>query len=442
MAWCIAALHYRITGGIKLVGAIVGIFIVAYAAVALEHPIRINKGASALVGAGLLWTVYATVSGDPAVVGEQLNHSVTSTARIVFFLIGAMTIVEVIDAHSGFEVITSQIRTKQTTLMWIVCFVTFFLSAVLDNLTTTIVMISLMKKLSGSQRDRLFFAAMIVIAANAGGAWSVIGDVTTTMLWIGGQITPLPIIKGVFLPSVINLLLPLFVVTYLVKGKAIISPRSHESSSMPISLFDRNLMFYLGLGLLVAVPAFKTITHLPPFMGILFALGILWATGELLHREKEPDEKKSLTLAHALKQIDMASIVFFIGILLAVATLEHTHVLEMLAKWLDQSVGRQDVIVVLLGLLSAIVDNVPLVAASMGMYSLAQYPTDSFLWEFITYCAGTGGSILIIGSAAGVAAMGLENIHFFWYVKRISGLALLGYLGGAAVYLVQYRMLH
>jgi Na+/H+ antiporter NhaD/arsenite permease-like protein len=245
----------------------------------------------------------------------------------------------------------------------------------------------------------------------------------------------------VFLPSLVNLLLPLFVVTFLLKGKAIIPPSNPESSDMPVSHFERNLIFYLGLGLLVAVPAFKTITHLPPFMGILFALGILWAVGELLHREKEPDEKKPLTLVHALKQIDMASIVFFIGIPLAVATLEHTHVLKMLAKWLDQSVGRQDVIVVLLGLLSAIVDNVPLVAASMGMYSLVQYPTDSFLWEFIAYCAGTGGSILIIGSAAGVAAMGLEKIHFFWYVKRISGLALLGYLGSAAVYIVQYGML-
>jgi Na+/H+ antiporter NhaD/arsenite permease-like protein len=426
-----------------LVSAIVAIFVVAYAAIALEHPLKINKGATALLGAGLLWTVYAVFGGDHALIGKQLNESVASTAQIVFFLIGAMTIVEVIDAHNGFEVITSRIRTtKQTTLMWIICFVTFFLSAVLDNLTTTIVMISLMKKLSGNQGDRLFFAAMIVIAANAGGAWSVIGDVTTTMLWIGGQITPLPIIKAVLLPSLINLLLPLLVVTYLLKGKAIAPPSDSESSVRTVHLFERNLIFYLGLGLLIAVPAFKTITHLPPFMGILFALGILWAVGELLHREKESDEKKPLTLVHALRQIDMASIVFFIGILLAVATLEHTHVLEMLAKWLDQSVGRQDVIVVLLGLLSAIVDNVPLVAASVGMYSLAQYPADSFLWEFIAYCAGTGGSILIIGSAAGVAAMGLEKIHFFWYVRRISGLALLGYLGGAAVFILQYRLLH
>ena len=429
-------------GGKTLLGAIVVIFIVAYAVIALEHPIRINKGASALLGAGLLWTVYATLSGDHTLVEQQLNDSVAITARIVFFLIGAMTIVEVIDAHNGFEVITSRIRTnKQVTLMWIICFVTFFLSAVLDNLTTAIVMVSLMKKLSGSQRDRLFFAAMIVIAANAGGAWSPVGDVTTTMLWIGGQITPLSIIQAVFLPALVNLLIPLVVVSYLLKGKEVSPPHNHESTPRRTNLFERNLMFYLGVGLLIAVPAFKTITHLPPFMGILFGLGILWAAGELLHRDKEPDEKTPLTLAHALKQIDLASIVFFIGILLAVATLEHTHVLEMLAKWLDQHVGRQDAIVLLLGLLSAIVDNVPLVAASMGMYNLAQYPTDSFLWEFIAYCAGTGGSILIIGSAAGVAAMGLEQIHFFWYVKRISGLALLGYLCGAAVYIVQYGLL-
>ena len=426
-----------------MLGAIVIIFIVAYAAIALEHPIKINKGAPALLGAGLLWTVYATFTGDHELVGRQIDASVTTTARIAFFLIGAMTIVEVIDAHNGFEVVTSLIRTKKKiTLMWVVCFVTFFLSAVLDNLTTTIVMISLMKKLSGSQNDRLFFAAMIVIAANAGGAWSPIGDVTTTMLWIGGRVTPLSIIKSLFLPSLVNLLIPLIVVSYVLKAKDIAPPRNRESTTGRTSRFERNLIFFLGLGLLVAVPAFKTVTHLPPFMGMLFGLGILWAAGELLHRGKEPDEKKPLTLAHALTQIDMAVIVFFLGILMAVATLEHAHILETLAQWLDRHVGRQDAIVMLLGLLSAIVDNVPLVAASMAMYNLAQYPTDSFLWEFIAYCAGTGGSILIIGSAAGVAAMGLEQIHFFWYVKRISGLALLGYFGGAAVYFVQHGLLY
>jgi Na+/H+ antiporter NhaD/arsenite permease-like protein len=433
----------RLQGGPDLLSAIVAIFVIAYAAIALEHPIKINKSASALIGAGLLWTVYALLSGDPSLVEQQLDESVSSTAQIVFFLIGAMTIVEVIDAHNGFEVITSLIRTrKQVTLMWLVGFVTFFLSAILDNLTTTIVMISLMRKLLGNPHDRLFFAAMIVIAANAGGAWSAIGDVTTTMLWIGGQITPLAIIKGVFLASLANLVVPLFFVSYLVRGKVIVAPRERKSELLRANIFERNLTFYLGLGILVAVPVFKTLTHLPPFMGILFGLGILWMVGELVHRRKEEDEKKHLTLVHALKRIDMSSIVFFIGILLAVAALERTHLLEMLAKWLDVNVGRQDAIVIMLGLLSAIIDNVPLVAASMGMYSLGQYPADSFLWEFVAYCAGTGGSILIIGSAAGVAAMGLERIHFFWYVRRISGLALLGYFAGVAAYMVQYTLLH
>jgi len=426
-----------------LLAAIVTIFVIAYAAIALEQPIKVNKSASALVGAGLLWTVYALSSGDYALIDQQLDASVSSIAQIVFFLIGAMTIVEVIDAHNGFEVITSLIRTrKQVTLMWLIGLVTFFLSAVLDNLTTTIVMISLMRKLLGDPSDRLFFAAMIVIAANAGGAWSAIGDVTTTMLWIGGRITPLAIVKGVFLASLINLVVPLFVVSILLRGREIIPPSGQERELSQTSAFQRNLTFYLGLGILVLVPAFKTITHLPPFMGILFGLGILWMVGELIHWDKEEDVKKRLTLVQALTRIDMSLIVFFIGILFAVAALEHARVLEILAKWLDTNVGRQDVIVVMLGLLSAVVDNVPLVAASMGMYDLSQYPADSFLWEFVAYCAGTGGSILIIGSASGVAAMGLEKIHFFWYVRRISGLALLGYFGGIAAYIVQYRLLH
>ncbi len=427
-----------------MLGAIIAIFVIAYAAIALEHPIKVNKSASALVAAGLLWTVYAALSGDHALIDRQLNESVSSTAQIVFFLIGAMTIVEVIDAHNGFEVITSLIRTrKQVTLIWLVGFITFFLSAVLDNLTTTIVMISLMRKLLGNPGDRLLFASMIVIAANAGGAWSAIGDVTTTMLWIGGQITPLAIIKGVFLASLINLAIPLVVVSYLLRGREVVAPPNEPNGELfRTSIFERNLIFYLSLGILILVPAFKTVTHLPPFMGILFGLGILWLVGELIHRRKEENEKAHLSLVSALKRIDMSSIVFFIGILLAVAALEHARILEMLAKWLDANIGRQDAIVIMLGLLSAVVDNVPLVAASMGMYSLARYPPDSFLWEFIAYCAGTGGSILIIGSAAGVAAMGLEKIHFFWYVKRISGLALLGYLGGAAVYVVQYKLLH
>lgn len=411
------------------------IFIVTYAAIAFEHPIKVNKSASALIGAGLLWTIYAYFTGH---VGEQLNETLSSVAQIVFFLMGAMTIVEVVDAHDGFDVITSKIKTKSmVALLWLIGFVTFFLSAVLDNLTTTIVMLSVSRRLLAQREDKLFTAGIIVIAANAGGAWSPIGDVTTTMLWIGGQITALAIIKGVFIPSLLNMLIPLAVVSYLNRGKRIVSPERQADNGglYRTTTFERNFMFYAGIGMLCAVPVFKALTHLPPFMGILFALGILWFAGELIHGKKEETDKEYLTLASALQRIDMSSLVFFIGILLAVATLEHSHILSALAQWLDQTVSNQALIVSIFGLVSAIIDNVPLVAASMGMYSLAQYPADSFIWEFIAYAAGTGGSILIIGSAAGVAAMGIEKIEFFWYLRKISLLALLGYAGGAASYI-------
>ncbi|MHB8879878.1 MAG: sodium:proton antiporter NhaD [Thermodesulfovibrionales bacterium] len=412
------------------------VFVIAYAAIALEHPLKVNKSAPALVGAGLLWTIYAVFTGH---VTEQLNETLSATAQIVFFLMGAMTIVEVVDAHDGFDVITDKIKTtKMTTLLWLVGFVTFFLSAVLDNLTTTIVMLSLIRKLLGQKEDRLFFAGIIVIAANAGGAWSPIGDVTTTMLWIGGQITALAIIKGVFIPSVVNMVVPLAVISYKLRGKAVLTPeRSSESNGKyETTSFERSFMFFAGIGILCAVPVFKTLTHLPPFMGILFGLGLLWLAGELIHRNKEDGDKQHLTLVAALTRIDMSSLVFFIGILLAVATLEHTHILTSLAQWLDKMVGNQAIIVSIFGLVSAIVDNVPLVAASMGMYSLTQFPPDSFLWEFLAYAAGTGGSILIIGSAAGVAAMGIEKIEFFWYVRKISFFALIGYIGGAVAYVL------
>ena len=424
--------------------AIIIVFIIAYAAIALEHPLSINKSASALLGAGRLWTIYAVAMNNPELVGEQLGESLIGTAQIVFFLMGAMTIVEVVDAHNGFDVITSRIRTTRLpSLMWLVGFVTFFLSAVLDNLTTTIVMISLMQKLLAKHDERLFFAGLIVIAANAGGAWTPIGDVTTTMLWIGGQITTLAIMKGVFVPAMVNMLVPLSVVAYMQRGRMVVPPQGAGSrQKTDTTAFERNLMFFMGVGILIAVPVFKTLTHLPPFMGIMFGLGLLWLTGDLIHGNKDEHVRKPLTLVHALSRIDLSSLVFFIGILLSVATLEHTHILAALAQWLDASVGRLDVIVILIGLVSAVVDNVPIVAASMGMYSLEQYPADHFLWEFMAYAAGTGGSILIIGSAAGVAAMGLEKIHFFWYVKRISALALLGYVAGAGVYLVQYALTH
>ena len=417
------------------------IFVIAYAAIAFEHPLKINKSVPALIGAGLLWTIYAISAGH---VAEQLNETLSSTAQIIFFLMGAMAIVEVIDAHDGFEVITSRIHTRShRVLLWMIAFVTFFLSAILDNLTTTIVMISLTRRLLPRQQDRLLFAGMIVIAANAGGAWTPIGDVTTTMLWIGGRISSLNIIKALIVPSLINLIVPLAVISWFIKGE-IAAPAVTDASESrgKASLRERNVMFLLGIGTLVAVPVFKTITHLPPYIGILFGLGILWCVGELLHHEKTDEEKEPLTLVRALKRIDMSAIVFFLGILLAVASLESTGQLGALAQWLEKVVGNQTIIILITGLVSAVIDNVPLVAASMGMYPIATYPQDHFLWEFLAYCAGTGGSILIIGSAAGVAAMGLERITFFWYVRKISGLAFLGYIAGALTYIAQYKLLH
>lgn len=417
------------------------IFLVAYALIAFEHPIRINKTATSLIAAGLLWSTYAILSGDHEAVSENLNESLATTAQIVFFLMGAMTIVEVVDAHNGFDVITSKITTQRlSTLIWMIGLVTFFLSALLDNLTTTIVMISLTKKLISDDHDRLFFAGMIVVAANAGGAWSPIGDVTTTMLWIGGQITTLGIIKAVFIPSLANLAVPLLITVYMLRGKQLIPAQTSPGDQHAVTTdFEKKLMFFMGIGCLASVPLFKTVTHLPPFVGMIFGLGILWVVGELVHRSKQEQERAPLTLVHALTRIDMASLLFFIGILLSVATLEHTHILSTLAAWLETHIGQIDIVVMIIGLVSAIVDNVPLVAASIGMFSLAEHPPDSFLWQFMAYCAGTGGSILIIGSAAGVAAMGLEKIQFFWYARHIGVLALIGYVAGALVYLLQAR---
>ena len=421
---------------------LIAVFLITYSAIALEHPLKINKSASALLGAGVLWAIYAVFSTDSHLINDKLSETLIGTAQIVFFLMGAMAIVEVVDAHQGFDVVTSRINTQSLpVLLWVICWVAFFLSAILDNLTTTIVMVALVRKLLARREDRLFFAGMIVIAANAGGAWSPIGDVTTTMLWIGGQVTPQAIVLSLILPSIVNLLVPLLIISLMLRGKGVLPPSVINSVGISItSNTERNIMFFLGLGVLVSVPAFKAITHLPPFMGVLLGLGLLWLVGDLLHKDKSFESRNHLDLSTALSRIDMSSIIFFIGILLAVATLEHTHVLSALAKWLDQTVGRQDLIVLLIGVVSAVVDNVPLVAASMGMYSLQQYPQDSFLWEFLAYCAGTGGSILVIGSAAGVAAMGLEKIDFIWYLKKISTLAFVGYIAGAIVYLMNFHI--
>jgi Na+/H+ antiporter NhaD/arsenite permease-like protein len=419
------------------------VFVLAYSMIALEHPLRINKSATALLAAGLMWTLYSLASPlGVETVSHQLTEKLAETAAIVFFLICAMTIVEVTDSHGGFEVITSRIKAKKlSSLLWIIGFITFYLSSILDNMTTTIVMVALMKRLLKDHKQRLFFAGIIVIAANAGGAWSPIGDVTTTMLWIGGQITTLNIMKTTWIASMVNLLVPLVIASFMLKGD-VVPPDKVESGATNTSQFEKNLMFFMGMGSLIFVPIFKAVTHLPPYLGILFALGILWLTGNILHREKPAEAKEHLTLTKALRRIDMASVVFFIGILLAVATLSANGMLPALAQWLDAKLGNQSLIVILIGLASAVIDNIPLVAASMGMYPLAQFPPDSFIWEFMAYCAGTGGSILIIGSAAGVAAMGLEKIEFFWYAKRIGPLAFIGYFAGVAAYIIQYNLLH
>ena len=421
---------------------IISIFIIGYFAIAFEHPIKINKSATALLTGVLCWTVYILFGSDKHAISEQLTIHLGELAGILFFLLGAMTIVELIDAHDGFDIITSAITTtNKRKLLWIVCFITYILSALLDNLTTTIVMVYLLKKVIEDRKVRLFFIGMVVIAANSGGAWSPIGDVTTTMLWIGGQISAGNIIVKLILPSIISLLVPLLVISVNLKGN------SGKPASIPaptgtrLSATERNIIFFTGLGGLIFVPVFKTITHLPPFMGILFSLGILWVVTEMIHSKKDEEEKDALSVAHALRKIDTPSILFFLGILVAISALQSTGQLNALAQLMNEQIGNLNIIIPAIGVLSAIVDNVPLVAATMGMYDIATYPMDSYIWEFLAYCAGTGGSILIIGSAAGVAAMGMEKIEFGWYLKKISWLAIIGYFAGALVYIAQEHLL-
>jgi len=417
------------------------LFIAGYAAIAFEHPIKINKTASALLTGVLCWVVYIMASPNTDLVSEQLYEHLGQISGILFFLLSAMTIVELIDAHDGFEVITSKIRTKETRkLLWIISFVTFFLSSVLDNLTTTIVMVSLLRKLINDKEIRMFFIGMVVIAANAGGAWTPIGDVTTTMLWIGGQITTANIMIKLFLPSIACILVPLILLSFRIKGQIENSPIIENKETDQTSGFERRLILGLGIGALIFVPVFKTITHLPPFLGILFGLGILWVVTEIIHRKKNDADKDVYSVVHALRKADVPSVLFFLGILVAISALESTHLLANLATYMDKTIGNINVIVISIGLLSAIIDNVPLVAATMGMYDMQTFPPDHYFWEFIAYCAGTGGSCLIIGSAAGVAAMGMEKIDFFWYVKKITALALLGYLAGAFLYMAQYSL--
>lgn len=417
------------------------IFIVGYTAITLEHSIKINKAATALVTAAICWAVFALLSPDKEIAVENLGEHLGEVSGILFFLLGAMTIVELIDAHDGFEIITQQITTtNKRKLVWLVAFISFFLSAALDNLTTTIVMITLLRKIISNKQERLLFAGLVVIAANAGGAWSPIGDVTTTMLWIGGQITAGAIILKTFIPSFVCMLIPSFVISRQLKGNMEPKVVLKRHDSFTTSSRQRNTVFWLGVGCLLFVPVFKTITHLPPYMGILFGLGIMWIVTEIIHNNKDEEEKGLLSVNHALRKIDAPSILFFLGILLSIAALQATGVLSSIATWMDAAIGNVNLIVITIGLFSALVDNVPLVAAAQGMYSLEQYPTDHYFWMFLAYCTGTGGSALIIGSAAGVAAMGLERIEFFWYLRKISWLALIGFFTGGVVFIFQYYL--
>ncbi len=413
------------------------IFVLGYAAIAFEHTIKINKSATALITGVLCWTIYILFSSDKVFVSDELTRHLGDLSGIIFFLMGAMTIVELVDAHSGFDLITSRIMQKdKRKLMWIIGFITFFLSSILDNLTTTIVIVSLLRKLIKDDKDRMFFTGIVIIAANAGGAWTPIGDVTTTMLWMGGQITTLNIMMKLILPSLLCLILPLIFVSFKIKG-TVESSLNKEVRYQGLSQNHKSIVFFSGVSVLVLVPVFKTVTHLPPYMGILFGLGILWVITEIIHGKKDVPTKHTLSVAQALRKIDMPSILFFLGILICIAALESTGVLTTTANWMTATIRNINVIAISIGLLSAIIDNVPLVAATQGMYNLTLYPTDHFFWEFLAYAAGTGGSVLIIGSAAGVAAMGMEKINFFWYLRKISLPALIGYLAGCFAYILQ-----
>ncbi len=456
------------------------IFIVGYLAIALEHPLKIDKTASALILGMVLWIAYAfgaesivpAVAGDkftaylaahPALAGESLGHQALSyildvdiiehlgdITQTLFFLIGAMTIVELVDVHGGFRVITDRITTRdKRKLLWIICFTTFFMSAILDNLTTTIVMIMLLRKLVADKNDRWMYAGALVIAANSGGAWSPIGDVTTIMLWVKGNVTAEALIGYVLIPSLVSMILPIAIVSGQLKGE--LAPIAVSANAdTTITRRERNTMFYLGVGGLIFVPVFKTITHLPPFVGMLLVLGLLWAFTEIFYNKKMLDKAKEHRLPTVISRVDMPSILFFLGILMAVAVLQATGILSWLAEELDSSIHNVYLIDTILGVLSSIVDNVPLVAGVMGMYPVADpgatgyaanFVVDGTFWELLSYCAGVGGSILIIGSAAGVIAMGLEKISFGWYLKKFSWLALLGYLGGVGVYLLEHMIM-
>ena len=435
---------------------IVVIFIIGYLCIALEHPLKVNKTATALLLGVLVWTVYALSHAQFAGLlpegttwTEELTRHLGETAEIVFFLLGAMTIVTLIDQYQGFRVITKFIRTRnKRKLLWTLSIITFFLSAVLDNMTTAIVMCALLRKLIPEKEDRWLFAGMIILAANAGGAWSPIGDVTTIMLWIGGQVTTVNIMVKTLIASLVCLLVPVAVLGRTLKGDFGEVPPEHYGG-IEIDRKWQNLIFFVGIGALIFVPIFKTITHLPPYLGMLFGVGVLWILTEIISRKHSKGENALPTATSVLTVIDTPSILFFLGILMAVACLEVCGALGQLSAGLNNTflslkAGDEPVgfflIDLIIGVVSSVVDNVPLVAGTMGMYPIdadtAMFVTNHPFWEFLAYCAGTGGSLLIICSAAGVAVMGMEKIDFIWYLKKISWLALIGYIAGAITFIL------
>lgn len=420
------------------------IFVCGYLLITLENAVRINKAAFALITGVLCWGLYLVSESGSAASAHALRDQVSEIAEILFFLIGAMTIVELIDLHGGFDLLTSKIRTRnKVSLLWVAAALAFFLSAILDNLTTAIVMTSVIGKLVDDRKDRLWFVGMIVIACNAGGAWSPLGDVTTTMLWVQHKVTADAVVLNLILPSLACLLVPLALMSFLLKGKLEATANSQANENIDIPDTHRLSVLLVGLLCLFLVPVFKVFLHLPPFMGMMLSLGLIWVFTEVLHGKRFNNSERKLSPAEALERIDTPSLLFFLGILLAVGALQATGQLAELAAWLDRTVPNRNVAVIIIGLLSAVIDNVPMVAGALEMYPIDKFPElaeNASFWHFLAYCAGTGGSILIIGSAAGVAVMGIEKVEFFWYVKRISLLALLGYLAGACVFLLMQQM--
>ena len=450
------------------------VFLVGYGFIVFEHINHINKAATALLIGSLMWAIYALggeqilslgystswlhyVKNNEAadivqfITHHELFHHLSEIASILFFLIGAMTIVELVDKYQGFRVITSKIESGNVKrLLWIISFLTFFMSGVLDNLTTTIVIITVLRKLITKQENRWVFASVVIVAANAGGAWSPIGDVTTIMLWIGNQITSAHIIGALIVPSLVNMIIATALFSlFTVKGQTNRPVLPDKETQVFTTYKERVFMLAIGTVALVSVPVFKTFTHLPPYVGMLLGLSVMWIMTDRYLKKRNSNDKRTLTVTSALKAVDIPTVLFFLGVLSAVAAMQSAGHLDILASWLDANVKNVFAVNLIIGIISSIVDNVPLVAASMGMYGIADAGSTGYLinfvqdgnfWTFLAYCAGTGGSILIIGSAAGVAAMGLEKINFMWYLRRISWIAFVGYLAGAIAYYIQIKL--